>query len=77
METKNFINNLKINNDILKLQKDYENGIITENEMTPFQIIELKKLYNQQIEDNKRCLLDKKYKIKKYLDILKKNNPPA
>ena len=53
-ERTNFKNNIKIEPDIereqlLKLQKDYESGLINEENMTEEQVSKIEKLYIEQI----------------------------
>lgn len=68
-------------NRLLKLQKDYENGIILEEELTKKQKEELMNLYNEQIRNledeiarSKVTLKMYKNKISKKMEKLKKNN---
>lgn len=72
-----FKSNVEVKEDknkirLLKLQKDFENGIITENEMDEQDVYELHELYNRQIgelEDStknyKQRIIDAKIKLKK------------
>ena len=53
-EKEDFLNSIRINQDsekliLLKLQRDYEENKITEDDMTREQIRKLKELYNEQI----------------------------
>lgn len=55
---------VKKNEELKKLQKDFENGDISIEEMTKKQIEELDKLYSIQIREAKRRLEAKKEKLK-------------
>lgn len=50
-------------NAILKIQKDFENGNITENELTEEQKAQLEKMYDEQIEELDRKIKDKKMEL--------------
>ena len=52
---------------LLKLQKEYENGQIKEEELTPKQIVDLENLYNKQ---NRELLKNNAHRMEKI-----KNNP--
>lgn len=53
--------------NLLKLQKRYENGEIKEEDLSKEEVEALKKLYKKQIEEKKNSLEDYKIKIAKYL----------
>lgn len=53
--------------NLLELQKRYESGKISENDLSSEEIEELKKLYKKQIEEKKKSLEEYKIKIAKYL----------
>lgn len=55
---------VKKNEELKKLQKDFENGDISTEEMTKKQIEELEELYSIQIREAKRRLEAKKEKLK-------------
>lgn len=55
---------VKKNEELKKLQKDFENGDISIEEMTKKQIEELEELYSIQIREAKRRLEAKKEKLK-------------
>lgn len=55
---------VKKNEELKKLQKDFENGDISIEEMTKKQIEELDELYSIQIREAKRRLEAKKEKLK-------------
>ena len=55
---------IKKNEELKKLQKDFENGDISIEEMTKKQIEELDELYSIQIREAKRRLEAKKEKLK-------------
>lgn len=68
-------------NRLLKLQKDYENGVIKEQDLSEIQKNELFQLYNEQIKDleeeierSKITLKMYKNKISKKMEKMKKNN---
>ena len=74
-------NEFEEKNRILKLQNDYENGIIKEDELSEEQKEELMNLYNEQIRNlEEEILRDKvelkmyKQKIKNKMEMLKKKN---
>lgn len=53
--------------NLLELQKRYENGEIKEEDLSKEEIESLKKLYKKQIEEKKNSLEEYKIKIAKYL----------
>ena len=53
--------------NLLELQKRYENGKIKEKDLSKEEIESLKKLYKKQIEEKKNSLEEYKIKIAKYL----------
>lgn len=53
--------------NLLKLQKRYENGEIKEEDLSKEEVEALKKLYKKQIEEKKNSLEEYKIKIAKYL----------
>ena len=53
--------------NLLELQRRYENGKIKEEELSKEQVEALKKLYKKQIEEKKNSLEEYKIKIAKYL----------
>ena len=53
--------------NLLELQKRYENGEIKEKDLSKEEVEALKKLYKKQIEEKKNSLEDYKIKIAKYL----------
>ena len=53
--------------NLLELQKRYENGEIKEEDLSKEEVEALKKLYKKQIEEKKNSLEDYKIKIAKYL----------
>ena len=74
-------NEFEEKNRLLKLQNDYENGIIKEDELSEEQKEELMNLYNEQIRNlEEEILRDKvelkmyKQKIKNKMEMLKKKN---
>ena len=74
-------NEFEEKNRILKLQNDYENGIIKDNELSEEQKEELMNLYDEQIKNlEEEILRDKvelkmyKQKIKNKMEMLKKKN---
>lgn len=74
-------NEFEEKNRLLKLQNDYENGIIKEDELSEEQKEELMNLYNEQIRNlEEEILRDKvelkmyKQKIKNKMELVKKKN---
>lgn len=53
--------------NLLELQRIYENGKIKEEELSKEEVEALKKLYKKQIEEKKNSLEEYKIKIAKYL----------
>lgn len=53
--------------NLLELQKRYENGEIKEEDLSKEEVEALKKLYKKQIEEKKNSLEEYKIKIAKYL----------
>lgn len=53
--------------NLLELQKRYENGEIKEEDLSKEEEEALKKLYKKQIEEKKNSLEEYKIKIAKYL----------
>ena len=53
--------------NLLELQKRYENGEIKEEDLSKEEVEALKKLYKKQIEEKKKSLEEYKIKIAKYL----------
>ena len=53
--------------NLLELQKRYENGEIKEEDLSKEEVEALKKLYKKQIEEKKNSLEKYKIKIAKYL----------
>ena len=53
--------------NLLELQKRYENGEIKEKDLSKEEVEALKKLYKKQIEEKKNSLEEYKIKIAKYL----------
>ena len=51
--------------ELLELQKKFENGLITEDEMTEKQKIELEKLYDEQISELDNKILQKENELKR------------
>ena len=68
MSKSSFITEIKEKADskkkLLDLQRQFEDGKITEEEMTDFEKVELEKLYNEQIEELNNMILAKKKEIK-------------
>lgn len=61
---------VKKNEELKKLQKDFENGDISIEEMTKKQIEELDELYSIQIREAKRRLEAKKEKLKNKINLV-------
>ena len=53
--------------NLLELQKRYENGEIKEEDLSKEEVEALKKLYKKQIKEKKNSLEEYKIKIAKYL----------
>ena len=53
----------KENQELLKLQEEFEQGLIKERDLSKEQISSLEKLYNKQIEELNQSLLEYKNKI--------------
>ena len=53
--------------NLLELQRRYENGEIKEEDLSKEEVEALKKLYKKQIEEKKNSLEEYKIKIAKYL----------
>ena len=53
--------------NLLELQRIYENGKIKEEDLSKKEVEALKKLYKKQIEEKKNSLEEYKIKIAKYL----------
>ena len=54
--------------NLLELQKRYENGEIKEEDLSKEEVEALKKLYKKQIKKKKKSLEEYKIKIAKYLN---------
>lgn len=54
------------NNKLFHIQRKYENGLITEAELSEEEIIKLKELYKMQICELKNSIVNHKYNILKY-----------
>lgn len=59
------ISDEKINIELQKMQKDFEEGIIEEEDLCELEIKELRKLYIQQIEEKKKSIEQYKKRILK------------
>ncbi len=55
----------KVNSILLKMQRDFENGIIIEEDLCESEIKELSNLYMQQIEEKKQSIENYKNRIMK------------
>lgn len=69
-ETQDFIGNIKIaeeeiNSRLQKMQKDFENGVIIEEDLCEPELKELRELYMQQIEEKKQSIEKYKNRIMK------------
>lgn len=69
-ETQNFIEDIriskkKINSRLQKMQRDFENGVIIEEDLCEPELKELRELYMQQIEEKKQSIQNYKNRIVK------------
>lgn len=69
-ETQNFIEGIrisekKINSRLQKMQRDFENGVIIEEDLCEPELKELRELYMQQIEEKKQSIENYKNRIVK------------
>ena len=67
MQSNSFADKIRLKTDkekekLLKMQKDYENGIIKEEDMTPEQVLKIENLYIEQISKLRNDFNEYKHK---------------